>query len=152
STITVTLKDALNRGTPGKLVTLSQAGGHSLVSGPTPSVTDANGKIQFAAKNFVGETVTYTATDVSDGDLAVPGAAMVTVTGGSGPSCGGLLSPVMGAQFAVSDFITGFPGASQNCVNPAGVAFDNAGNVYVSDYAGFSAEGGVYKFPATGGV
>ncbi len=45
ATITVTLKDALNRPTPGKEIALSQGTGQSLITGPNPSVTDANGQI-----------------------------------------------------------------------------------------------------------
>lgn len=88
TTITVTLKDALNRPTPGKLITLSQGNGHSLITGPDPSVTDASGEIQFTASNLVNEVVTYTAVDVSDGDLPVPGNAVVTFNNGSGTACG----------------------------------------------------------------
>ena len=43
STITVTLQDAQGHGTPGKLINLFQGSGHSVVNGPTPSVTDNNG-------------------------------------------------------------------------------------------------------------
>jgi hypothetical protein len=88
TTITVTLRDALSRPTPGKVVTLSQGNGHSLISGPNPSVTDANGEIRFTATNLVNEVVTYKATDVTDGDLPVPGEAVVTFGNGSGGACG----------------------------------------------------------------
>src|SRR5262249_46841624 len=69
TTITVTLQDAQGHGTPAKLITLSQGSGHSLVSGPSPSVTDSNGQVRFTATNQVGEVVTYMATDVTDGLL-----------------------------------------------------------------------------------
>ena len=57
TTITVTLKDALNRPSPGKSITLSQGGGRSVITGPSPSVTDANGQIQFTATNRFSEIV-----------------------------------------------------------------------------------------------
>jgi Big-like domain-containing protein len=45
TTITVTLKDALMRPTPGKLIRIDQGNGHSVISGPNPAVTDKNGQI-----------------------------------------------------------------------------------------------------------
>ena len=57
TTVTVTLKDALGRPTPGKLVTVSQGGGRSVISGPSPSVTGAAGTIAFTATNEFPERV-----------------------------------------------------------------------------------------------
>ena len=51
TTITVTLKDAKGNATPGKLVNLSQTG-NSVITGPTPQVTDSSGNIQFTATPF----------------------------------------------------------------------------------------------------
>jgi hypothetical protein len=153
STITVTLHDASNNPTPGKQVKLDQGNGHSIVSGPNPNVTDSNGQIQFTATDVTTETVSYTATDVTDGNLAVPGSANVSFTGGSGTGCAsGPLTATMGSQFTYTNFITGFPTGSENCLNPSGMAFDSAGNIFVADYAGGSAQGGIYKFPPSGGV
>ena len=84
ATISVTLRDALGRPTPGKEVRLSQGTGHSLITAPSPSVTGANGQIDFTASNLVNETVTYTAVDVTDDELPVPGSPQVTFNGGSG--------------------------------------------------------------------
>src|SRR6202035_2342317 len=86
ATITVTLQDALSRPTPGKAVTISQGSGHSIITGPIPALTDASGQIQFTVTDNVAETVTYTAVDVTDGNLPVPGSASVTYTG-AGSSC-----------------------------------------------------------------
>jgi hypothetical protein len=109
TTITVILKDALNRPTPGKVVTLSQGNGHSLITGPSPSVTDSNGQIQFTATDLVNEVVTYTAVDVTDGDLAVPGSAVVTFTNGSGGACGQNVPVPVGLNgYTVTPFVTGF--------------------------------------------
>src|SRR5262249_7200407 len=115
SMITVTLKDSLNRGTPGKLVTLSQGAGHSIVNALNPSgVTDSSGEIKFNATNVVGESVTYTATDVTDGELPIPGSATVSFTSGPAFSCGtGMEAPQAG--WSVTSPASGFT-LAQNCV------------------------------------
>ena len=71
SIITVTLQDSLGRPTPGKLVNLSQTGS-SVVTGPSPRVTNASGQIHFSVTDLALESVTYTAVDVTDGSLPVP--------------------------------------------------------------------------------
>lgn len=109
TTITVTLQDALGRPTPGKEVRLSQDNSHSVITGPNPSVTDSNGQIQFTATNLVNEVVTYTAVDVTDGDLPVPGNAVVTFNNGSGTACGQNTPPPVGLNgYTVTPFTTGF--------------------------------------------
>jgi hypothetical protein len=154
STITVTLQDAKGNPAPNKEVVITQGGGHSNVNGPTPSFTDSSGKVQFTATNLITESVTYGAVDVTDGDLPVPGTASVNFTGGAPPACKlGPLAAVPGANFAYNNYVTGFPTTSENCLNPAGMAFDSAGNLYVADYAGTHvAAGGVYKFGPAGGT
>jgi len=153
TTITVTLKDALNRPTPGKLINLSQGGGHSLITGPSPAVTDANGQIQFTATDNVAETVTYTAIDVTDGDLPVPGTAQVTFTG-TGTSCVSA-SAVAAAGFVLTPFANGF--ASQNlfysnvnwgCQGAYNPTSDTSGNVFVNDFV----NGNLYKLSQSGGA
>ena len=154
TTITVTLQDSLGRPTPAKLITLSQGSGHSITSGPNPSVTDVNGQIQFTATDNVPELVTYTAVDVTDGDESIPGSAGVTFTGGS-TSC--VTSPPTAATgFSLTAFATGFP--AQNfiyssvhwggCPGASNPAFDTSGNVFVSD----SYTGNLSKFGLTGGA
>jgi len=154
STITVSLKDAKGNPTPNKEVIISQGNGHSVLNGPTPSVTDSSGQIQFTATDTMTETVGYSATDVTDGLLAVPGTASVSFIKGSPPVCNlSALKPVPGSNFIYTNYITGFPLTSENCFNPSGMAFDSAGNLYVADYAGVStAAGGVYKFGPGGGT
>ena len=68
SVITVTLEDSLGRGTPGKLVDLSQTG-NSVITGLSPQVTGSNGKITFNVTDLASEAVTYSAVDVTDGSL-----------------------------------------------------------------------------------
>lgn len=152
-TITIELRDALDRPAPGKRVRLSQGGGHSVVSGPTPAVTDAAGKIELQATDMVEETVVYTAEDETDG-LPVPGSATVTFTGGT-ISCVAT-PPTAAPGWAVMPFANGFlaqdfyysgitfiycPGAS----NPA---FDDQSGAWVSD----APTGNLYRLPSTGGA
>ena len=135
TTITVTLKDALGRPSPVKTITLSQGSGHSIITGPSPPVTDVNGQIQFTASDGVSEIVVYTAVDTSDGDLPVPGSASVSFTGGT-TSCVGA-PPVAGSGFTIAPWATGFfaqsfffgnvnwggcPGASNPTFTPSGTA------------------------------
>jgi hypothetical protein len=88
TSIILTLKDSLNRPTPGKLVALLQGNGQSVIKGPVPSMTDTNGRIQFTAVDQVPETVTYSAVDISDGNLPFPTTGTVVFTGGPGNKCG----------------------------------------------------------------
>ena len=150
STITVALHDASNNPSPGKQVILSQAG-HSMISGPSPSVTDGSGQIQFNVTDTIGENLTYTATDVSDGNLPVPGSAAVQFTGGTNPECAfGIPVVAPGSPFNYTNFATGFisPAFDDLCFGPSGMAFDQSGNMYVATYF----EGNIYKFGPSGGT
>jgi hypothetical protein len=157
-TITVTLQDARGLPSPGKLVTLQQTG-NSVISGPNPSVTNNSGQIAFTVTDTVQETVTYTATDVTDGNLPAPGSASVTFSAGGGDNCGitNLGNPDIGAGsgYTITPFATGFVpldtnfgGLIDGCRGASGLAFDATGHLYVSDLH----SGNVYKFAATGGV
>ncbi len=106
ATITVTLQDVLGRPTPGKKVSLRQGSGHAIVTAPNPSVTGANGQIQFTVTNQVSETVTFTAVVESDGDLPVPGGVTIAFTG-AGTSCVAP-APIGQNGFIVTPFATGF--------------------------------------------
>jgi Bacterial Ig-like domain (group 1) len=153
ATITVTLTDALSRPTPGKLVTLAQVGGDSVISGPTPSVTDNNGQITFTTTDLSNESISYTATDVSDGNFPVPGSVNVDFSGSPGGCSSG--SPPAAPGYAVNAFATGFTSDlfthsifNHVCMGAYGMAFDSAGNLYVVD----EPTDNIYKFPPTGGV
>ncbi len=154
TTVTVTLEDALNRPAPGKHITLAQGNGRSAITGPDPSVTDANGEIRFTATNLFNEVVTYTAVDVTDGDLPVPGNAVVTFTNSTNLCGAGAPTPVGQNGYTVTPLFTGFvarplvfggitfggcPGAS----TPAFLGND----VFFSDWTG-----DVIKLPDTGGA
>ena len=153
TTITVTLKDTLGRPTPGKLIDLTQTGS-SVISGPSPQVTDASGNIQFFATDLVNETVTYNAVDVTDGNLPIPNSPSVTFTGSASNNCGSGLPP-SAPGFVVTPYATGI--LPQNistgdvnfgCIGAAGLAFDASGNLYVNEFP----SGNIYKFPPGGGV
>ncbi len=157
-TITVTLADGMGRPTPGKLVALAQTG-NSVISAPSPSVTNGNGEIVFTVTDTVQETITYTATDVTDGDLPVPGSALVNFSFGGGDNCGitNLGNPDIsaGPGYAITPFATGFVplitnfgGLNDGCRGASGLAFDALGNLYVSDLH----SGNIYKFGPAGGA
>ncbi len=157
TTITVTLQDSLGRPTPGKLISISQGTGHSIISGPSPAVTDLSGQIQFTATDGITETVVYTAVDQTDGDLPVPGSATVNFTGGS-TSCVGP-PPVAGSGFAITPWATGFfaqtfffgsvtwngcPGASNPTFTPSGtslIADFRTGDLFSLDLSGGASAG-----------
>lgn len=65
STITVTLLDGFFNPIVGNTVSLAQDGS-SLISAPS-GPSDANGQVTFTVTNLTSETVTYTATDVTNG-------------------------------------------------------------------------------------
>ncbi len=153
SVITVTLTDYLGRPAPKKVVQLTQTGS-SVIKGPTPSETDNNGEIQFLAVDQVPETITYTAVDVTDGNVAFADSAVVTFTGNPGNGCGNGTPPAA-PGFVATPYATGFfaqqvsfGGVNFGCRGVAGLAFDASGNLFVS----YLPNGAIYKFPPGGGV
>jgi pro-kumamolisin-like protein/Big-like domain-containing protein/outer membrane protein with beta-barrel domain len=156
ATIIVTLKDSLNRPTPGKTIAVSDAGAHAVITGPTPAVTDANGQIQFLATDQVDETVTFTATDVTDGSLPVPGSPTVDFSGSTSTACGVGIAPVAGTGYTITPYVTGFPAAATlfygnanlGCPGANNPAFTSSGTVLVSDFL----TGGIYQVGLSGGA
>jgi kumamolisin len=155
TTITVTLKDALARPSPGKLVQLAQGNGRSIISGPNPSVTDASGQIQFTAADLWPEAVTYTAVNVTDGNLGVPGSAMVTFGGQASFSCVSSTLPSAAPGYSLTAFATGFvsgnltfANVNWGCRGASQPAFASDGSVYATDFI----DGGVFKLPMEGGA
>jgi kumamolisin len=151
-TVTVTLQDALGRPSPGKQVLLAQIG-HSLILGDNPGVTGSNGEAVFSVTDQSSETVSYSATDATDGDLPIPGSANVVFSNGVG--CGAALAPTAAPGYKISLYASGFP--TQNgvtyggitlsgCVGVGGIAFDAAGHLFASDYV----NGAVYDIPPGG--
>ncbi len=153
TTITVTLHDALGHPTPGKVVTLAQGEGRSVITSPDPAVTDANGQIAFTATDRFEEVVTYIATDVTDGNLAVPGSAIVTYSGSAAGSCA--TAPTAADGYEFTSFINGFASelfffgnVNFGCAGASQVAFDADGNSYVV----YFPTGALYKFGPDGGA
>ena len=151
--ITVTLKDGLGRPAPGKFIQINQTGGASVISGPNPPVTDGTGTIQFTAIDSNNETITYSAVDVTDGNLPFPQTG--TVTFSDSPAAGCSNAQVAAPGFIAQPYVTGLAGQSFTfgdvnftCAGPYGMAWDADGNLFASD--GFN--GNLYKIPPGGGV
>ncbi len=70
ATITVTLRNDANDPVSGHAVSLGQGGGNSTI-GAASGPSDANGRVTFSVTSTTAETVTYTATDVTDGVVIV---------------------------------------------------------------------------------
>jgi len=153
TSITVTLVDALGRPTPGKLVVLSQGNGRSVVSGPSPSRTDAGGTIVFTATDTHAETVTYTAYDASD-RLDVPGSAVVDFTGQPSTGCVTTL-PTAAAGYALTPWSNGYPASAFSysgidfaCGGASNPVFDADGSAYVANFS----TGDLFHLPVAGGA
>src|SRR5439155_6727862 len=82
STVTVTLKDANGNAVPGKAVSLAAGSGSSTITAIS-STTDAAGRATFAVKDASVESVTYSAADTTDSNLAITQTAAVTFTVGA---------------------------------------------------------------------
>jgi hypothetical protein len=80
SLVTVTLYDAVGNPVSGKTVTLAQGSGSSLISSAS-GPSDLNGQVTFTVTDTFAETVTYTATDVTD-SVILTNTAAVTFQGG----------------------------------------------------------------------
>ncbi len=152
--ITVTLEDSLSRPSPGKLVQINQTGGSSVISGPIPPVTNSSGQIEFTAVDSNNETITYSAVDVTDGNIPFPETGTVTFSSAPEPGCSN--TQVAAPGFIATPYATGF--LAQNffysdinftgCPGAWGMAFDSGGNLYVSDMP----NGNLYKIPPGGGT
>jgi hypothetical protein len=156
ATIVVTLQDSLGRPTPGKTVTVSDAGANAVIMGPTPAVTDANGQIQFSATDPIAESVTFTAVDVTDNNLPIPGSATVTYSGSTSTACGVGTAPVAGNGYTITPFITGIPAAATifygnaniGCPGAGTPVFTASGTVLVTDFL----NGNIYQTGLSGGA
>jgi subtilase family serine protease len=155
ATITVTMTDSLNRPTPGKIVTIA-SGSHAVLSGPSQGVTDANGQIQFLATDQVNESVTFSAVDVTDDNLAIPGSATVTYSGSVSTACGVGVVPTPGAGYTITPYVTGLPAAPTifygniniGCPGADNPVFLSSGQVLVGDFL----TGGLYETGLSGGA
>ena len=134
TTITVTLQDAEGQPATDKLVNLSQGNGSSIIQ-TTEAFTDVTGRARFTATNSVEQPVIYTAVDVSDGNLPIPGKATVNFVNASG-FCAGTNSGRFGTaipEYSVTTFASSFPLDCFEGIGPIGVAFDTQGNLLAGD-------------------
>ena len=161
ATITVYLQNALGRPAAGKTVSLSDNGaGASVTPASLQATTGSDGVATFTATDLTSETVRFTATDVSDGNLPVPGSAAVSFGPAGPPACGETL-PTGSGGFSVSPFASGLGSNQQAVVSNVGLTFttpacdgaevpvfDASGNVYVPD----DIDGHIYRFGPSGGT
>jgi kumamolisin len=164
ATVTVYLQNSLARPAAGKVVSLAQGGGHAVItpSGSsvpgTTAVTDSAGNATFTITDTSTESVDFTATDVTDGSLPVPGSVIVSFAPG-GASCNTTL-PTATNGYSATAFATGFPYTVETVVYPGNFtvsgctafesapAFDAAGNAYVPD----TADGTIHVLGPDGGT
>jgi len=164
--VQVRLLDALGDAAIGKTVTLvPSAGSHATIAGPMPLQTGANGTVSFTVSDTTAETATFTAVDVTDGNLPVPGSASVTFTNvpqGQAQCAPGL--PTTAGGLSVSPFASSFPYGSATvnfvttgpCAGEFGLAFSPGSQLYASAYvtnpAGGELGGSLYRFGPQGGL
>lgn len=140
TTVTIELRDARGQPAVGKRIRLSTGGSRALVSGPSPPLTGADGRIQFVARNQVAQMVSFTAVDETDGDLQVPGAATVTFQNSTNGSCASV--PAAAAGWTVAPFATGFFAEDfffaginwSGCRGASNPTFDTRGNVFIANF------------------
>ena len=109
STVTVTVKDAQGNVVPSKTVTLAALGGSSVI-GAASGPSDSHGVVTFLVKDAAAESVTYRATDTTDG-----GGVVITQT----------------AQVA---FLPDADGSGTATISPNGVTAGATGGTYTITY------------------
>ena len=132
----MTLLDSKGQPATGKVVNLSQGNGASIISSINAR-TDATGKAQFTAISNKAEVVTYTAVDVTDRNLPVPGNAIVNFVNASG-FCAGRDSFNFGTAapgYSVTTFASSFPIDCFSGIGPIGIVFDGQNNLLVGNLA-----------------
>ena len=153
STVTVTL-EAKGVGVPGKVVALSQTGAADVAG---TGVTDSSGRAMFTVTDSTVQDVSFSATDVTDGDLPVPGTAQVDFTTPTTPSSCFTGTPASGSGYAYSTVLSGLPYEDSttptNCIGPLGIAFDSSGNMWTLDGydSAVAAEPTLVEVPKGGG-
>jgi len=144
TTISVYLQNALNQPASGKTVLLSDNGAHaSIAQVSDEAVTDSAGVATFTATDMTAESVAFTAVDVSDGNLPVPGSAIVTFQPGGATTCNDK-PPTPISAYTVATWASGIPYNPQALVNgnftlgacyggAGAVQFDSSDNAYIPD-------------------
>jgi len=163
STITVTLRSFCGTPVANKTITLGQGAGSSVIS-PASAVTDLSGVATFTVTNTTPQTVTYTATDVTDGVVITQTAAVTftqisapTVTKSFSPTATGtglsstltvtITNPNAAGSIVGLAFTDTYPGTLVNAATPAlsntcgGTATGNAGANQLSLSGGMLAAG-----------
>ncbi|MGO9750655.1 MAG: Ig-like domain-containing protein, partial [Solirubrobacteraceae bacterium] len=158
ATISVYLENSLGQPAAGKTVSLSDNGASAVISPASgQAVTGSNGVATFTAADVSEQSVSFTATDVSDGNLPVPGSAVVTFEpGGSSSSCSDT-SPTPASGYSVGPWATGLTYNPQAldidgvdfyaCSGIEQPAYDASGNLYVPD----AVSGQIYVLGPSGG-
>ena len=149
----MTLLNAKGKPAVAKAVSIEEGSGHAIVTltGSAAGVTDANGQATFTVVDLTAETVSFTATDSTDGDLAVPGLAKVVFTVGNGSNQCPPQTVTAARGYKLSTFASGFFDGNFNHVAGCGgigeIAWSPSAQVYVPDYI----TGDIYKFGLSGG-
>ena len=161
--ITVYIQNDVGQPASGKTVSISEGDGSAAITPAesttpgTTTVTNSAGNAVFNATDTNAETVDFTATDVTDGNLPVPGSASVNF-GPSTATCSTSL-PTATSGTSVSAFATGvtyntegevFPGnfTEGTCSTGSAPAFDSSGNAYIAD----TNDGTIHVLPPSGGT
>ena len=101
ATITVYLENSLGRPAAGKTVSLRDNGANAtIIPASGQAVTDGNGLATFTATDTANQTVSFTAADVTDNNLPVPGSTTVNFVPAGPPNCVQTL-PIGSGGFAV---------------------------------------------------
>ena len=139
---------------PGKVVTLSQTGAADVTGS---GMTDGSGQATFTVTDSTVQDVNFSATDVTDGDVPVPGTAEVDFTEPTSPSSCFTGTPAAGTGYAFSTVLSGLPyepsSTATNCIGPLGIAFDSSGNLWALDGydSGITGEPTLIEVPRGGG-
>ena len=109
STITATLKNQNNVNVPGKTVQINQVSGPDTATiTPLSPITNASGQATFSVSASVAGTYTFSATDVTDGNILLTQTVTIrfdnpptgnTANPGSGPVGGGTPVTISGSNF-----------------------------------------------------
>ncbi len=163
ATVTVHLEDALGQPAAGQTVALTSTQGpmtNTAAVTPAQATTDSAGVATFSVTDSSTESVVFVASDISDGDLPVPGSVGITFQPASAGVCDDdLPTPASGAT--ISPFAAGLPVNVQPVVTSGGglkfgssacagvlpPAFDSAGNAYIPD----TFSGQIYELGPAGG-
>ncbi len=144
ATISVYLENSLDQPAAGKTVSLSENGASATISPASgQAVTGANGYATFTATDTAEQSVSFTAIDVTDGNLPVPGSATVTFEpGGSSSSCADTPPTPVGG-YSVASWASGFAYNAQAipldgvtfyaCSGIEQPAYGPSGNLFVPD-------------------